>query len=136
MLTFEYVLILLAAILHIIRIKGGRRNLLDNEKVIALAQSNKRFVIDKLRQMKTEENSSVIDRLILLHETAAAGYQRVRSPLHPKAKDDLVLVLTMKGFRLERAFIQEMFEAGRISWSTAKEMRGNIATLEAVLQLE
>jgi len=46
------------------------------------------------------------------------------------------LVLTMKGFHLERTFIQEMFEAGRISWGTAKEMRGNIATLEAVLQSE
>jgi len=123
---------------HIIRINVGRRSPLDNEKVIALAQSNKKFVIDKLRQMKTEENSPVIERLISLHETAAVGYQRVRkrSPLHPRAKGDLVLELTMKAFRLERTFIQEMFEAGRISWRTAKEMRGNIATLEAVLQSE
>ena len=45
-----------------------------------------------------------------------------------------VFEVAMRGFEIERELIQSMFEEGRLSRETAKEMRGNISLLEARLQ--
>jgi hypothetical protein len=53
---------------------------------------------------------------------------------HTDVAESIIYEVAAKGFHVERRLIHEMFEAGRISRETAKEMRRNIAALEARLQ--
>ncbi len=107
---------------------------------LTLTQSNARFVLEKLQKIKTEAGDPALEQLISesemalnirgkrITEGAGEGGRGVR--------EELVLKVALIGFRIERELIQQMFEEGRISWETARELRGNIAMLEAQLQAE
>lgn len=112
----------------------------DEEAFEKLVEINGEFVLDKLKAMKTEENSEEVDHLISLYEIAAvARKNHLEKPdglMFTGPKRSIILEVAAKGFQIERELIQEMFEADRISRETAKEMRNNIVTLEARLQLD
>ena len=49
---------------------------------------------------------------------------------------ELLFRIASHGFQIERELIQQMFEEGRLSRETARNMRGNISMLEAKLYEE
>ena len=117
-----------------VRHRGGHSY---RENLRAIREENTRYILDKLRYLRNEENSAAIDRVIYLYEMLPAIHQ-IRSDIREKPepgtqRDNHVFEVAARGFQVERGLIQEMFEQGRISWGMAKEMRGNIATLEARL---
>ena len=116
------------------RHKGGRSY---RENLKTIREENTRFILEKLHNMRNDKNSAATDRVIYLYEMLPALHQ-IRSDIREKPepdreKDNLVFEVAARGFQVERGLIQEMFEQGRISRGMAKEMRGNIATLEARL---
>ena len=117
-----------------VRHKGGRSY---RESLKAIREENTCVILDKLHNMRNDENSAAVDRVIYLYEMLPAIHQ-IRSDIRQKPepgreKDNLVFEVAARGFQVERGLIQEMFEQGRISRTMAKEIRGNIATLEARL---
>ena len=114
--------------------KGGHRY---RESLKTIREENTRFILDKLHNMRNSENNSAVDRVIYLYEMLPALHQ-IRSDIKGKPeqgseKDKLVFEIAARGFQVERELIQESFEQGQISRAMAKEMRNNIATLEARL---
>jgi len=102
-----------------------------------LLTANVDFILSKLKQMRTAENGSMIDKLIYSYELMALIHRRHsgrHEPENSEESDFLALKIAMRGFQIEREQIQDMFEAGRISWKTAKEMRSNIAAIETRIQ--
>jgi len=103
-----------------------------------LLARNSMFVLEKLKAIKNPGNAKAIDKLaaayemvVALHKNPKTGGARVSNG---EEDESLVYEIAAKGFHIERGLIQEMYEAGRLSWETAKEMRGNIAALEARMQ--
>jgi CPA1 family monovalent cation:H+ antiporter len=142
---------------HIHLGKRRARKNFSNEDMAAILASNTRFVLDRLRAMKTAENEALLEKLGTWYELsfAARHIQLEKPSLLPETNVSLVLggmdaadpcepgwrslsdarvELALKGFQMERDLIQEQYEAGHLSWKTAREMRGNIAALEARLQ--
>ncbi|MCL2033126.1 MAG: Na+/H+ antiporter [Oscillospiraceae bacterium] len=111
------------------------------ENFAVIREANTRYVLNRLKSVKTAENSAVIERLIsfyeLSHELAAAIRQsRAQQPVDPvphdsKEEESSLLEVARKGIRIERGLIQEMFESGRLTREAAKEMRANITAMEA-----
>jgi CPA1 family monovalent cation:H+ antiporter len=126
---------------HLHRFKhfGGVRH--DANGFGRLLTANSLFVLQKLKETKNDGNASSVERLISAYEMIAAfhvGHRWGRGDAEETngAADSQVYEVAAKAFRIERGLIQEMFEAGRVSRETAKEMRGNIAALEARLQVD
>ena len=112
-----------------------------HERVTALTAANNKYVLEKLNAMK-DEGDGAVDKLISWYELSAQIRQN-RDNNRGRAQPDIsnlninrssVFEIAMRGFEIERGLIQEMFEDGRLSRETVKEMRGNIALLEAQLQ--
>ena len=89
----------------------------DKQKFTILTVLNTKHVLDKLNDIRNEENSALVDKIASLRDAGAP----------------LVFEMTQKAFRMERKLVQEMFEAGRISYKTARKMRKNIIKLEDLL---
>ena len=108
--------------------------------VKALREKNIPYVLRKLNDIKNEENKAMVEQIIFFYEMMPAmRHDRVkmRDDVHEDGvNSNPVFDVAAKGFQIERDLIQEMFEQGRISRKTAKEMRNNIATLEARLYAE
>jgi len=122
---------------HLIRFKHvmGSRKKRNNYR--GLLGRNSMFVLEKLEAIRKPSNAKAVDKLAASYEMIAAFHKglETESGDATKGKDEaLVYEVAAKGFHIERGLIQEMFEAGRLSWETAKEMRGNIAALEARMQ--
>lgn len=108
--------------------------------MLTLTKSNAQYVLEKLNARKTADPDPVLDRLIserkmLLNFRDNPAVQDGEKDVHTPKKD-LILKITARGFGIERELIQQMFEEGRLSWERARELRGNIALLEAQLQTE
>jgi CPA1 family monovalent cation:H+ antiporter len=124
---------------HLHRFKhfGGARH--DANGFGRLLAANSLFVLQKLKETKGGGSANAVERLISAYEMIAAfhvgrRWGRGEANETDGAADSQVYEAAAKAFRIERGLIQEMFEAGRISRETAKEMRGNLAALEARLQ--
>ena len=99
------------------------------------------FVLEKLRRMNETEPGPAVDRTILFYELSLSLHRSSRGGLYPAPPDakeanakeanafGLKEVASL-GFQIERDAVQAMFEQGRISWKTAKEMRDNLSLLE------
>jgi CPA1 family monovalent cation:H+ antiporter len=123
------------------RMHHGKRHAqktVKDENMNIIRASNMLYVQDKLRAMKTEENADLVEKLKTWYELSFSirHTERPHASVPSAANPSMVLGLALKGFQMERDLIQEMYEAGRLTWKTAREMRGNIATLEARLQDE
>jgi CPA1 family monovalent cation:H+ antiporter len=127
-------------VMHMIRhdhFKGKNNGRTDFGELLT---ANNLFVLEKLKKIRNDENARAVDKVIPAYEMIAALYMR-RAEEKEKPEDgevaiSLIYEVAARGFHIERGLIQEMFEAGRISRETAKEMRGNIATLETRLQAD
>jgi len=112
----------------------------DRKDFLELLNSNSLFVLTKLKEMRDDDNAEAVDKLISKYELISVVRDRragrVEKDTDSESDDSLVYKVAARGFQIERGLIQEMFEAGRISRHTAKEMRGNIATLEARFYVE
>jgi CPA1 family monovalent cation:H+ antiporter len=143
---FQRILWFLAHILRlgasVPRKKGKRR---DGEKpsrgeFTQLMTANTRYVLERLSAIKDQQNSAMVEKLTAEFELSAALIQSRAGGHNPGARPGgqapLLDEVAAKGFRIERGLIQEMFEAGRVSWESAREMRGAIAALEGQLQAD
>jgi CPA1 family monovalent cation:H+ antiporter len=123
---------------HLIRFKhlmgrNGKRN--DFRELLG---RNSLYVLEKLKAIKNPDNARAVEKLASSYEMVAAFHKGLKMGGTDAAKgegeESLVYEVATKGFHIERGLIQEMFETGRLSWETAKEMRTNIAALEARMQ--
>jgi len=118
--------------------KRHTHNKANDHNVAVIQTYNTNYVLEKLRAKKTGENDAVYEKLETWYKLSAAIQQgrQENSDMHLETNASLVSELALRGFQIERELIQDMYEAGRLSWKTAREMRGNITTLEARLQNE
>ena len=103
----------------------------------AIIISNMQYVLDKLNQIKNEENAAEVEKLAAefeLMSVISRGRNHTRLSAGSSAEDSAVYAVVARGFAIERELIQEMFERNRISRETAKGLRADILTLEAQLQ--
>jgi len=116
-------------------LSGQHKKAMPSKNVSAIREANAVYIIERLTAMKTVENASVVDNLLSFYNMLSQTHGEVtrRGGHIAKANEGLVSEIASRAFGLERVYIQEMYEVGRISWGTAKEMRGNIAMLEARL---
>jgi len=115
-------------------VNGQHKKAKPSKGVSAIREANAGYIIEKLNAMKTVENASVVDNLVAFYNMVSQTHGEVgrRGGRIKRADEGLVAEMATRAFGLERVCIQEMYEVGRISWVTAKEMRENIAMLEAV----
>jgi len=116
-----------------------RENMEDYNK---LNEANAKYVLNKIENVRSDNNSPAVDRVKSLYELTASVRRGTETDVDSgrpgqSALDSVaVQEVALKGFSIERELIQEKYEEGRISWESAKEMRSNIAILEARLQSE
>ncbi len=105
---------------------------------ISLIETNKRFVLEKLEELEKTEDNPAIRKMITDYGLSLSLRQKrgggMKGGLHQGADADSIVAVASYGFQVERDNIQAMFEAGRISRETAKEMRHNISLLEVELK--
>jgi len=135
---------------NLLRIMHFRKASLKRDRFMTILYANSQFVLDKLKEIRNETNAKEVDKFISSYELSSAAlmgrgarHSEVTESLHHKDRNggnaegkESLYQVAVKGFQIERELIQEMFEAGRISRETAREMRGNIATLEARLEAD
>ncbi len=112
----------------------------DREKMVDIRSANHVFVLEKLKELKTMRDTPVINKMIGNYELSLAAMQ---SGLHERGKpaetnisETSLADMAAVAFQIERDNIQEMFENGRISRETSKDMRKNISILEAQIKIE
>jgi len=124
---------------HVHRFKNLKAEKNNKNDFFKLLTNNSLFVLEKLHEIRNDENANAVDKLISSYELTAAfhndsGWEKEKNA-NPEAAESIIYEVATKGFHMERGLIHEMFEAGRISRETAKEIRGNIAALEARFQM-
>jgi CPA1 family monovalent cation:H+ antiporter len=112
----------------------------DRGESYKILESNFRFVLQKLEEIRDKGNAEAVDKMISACKLTMAAYagrmERGEKPGHMENAENLIYETAAKAFQIERGYIQSMFEAGRISRETAKEMRTSIAALEASIQAD
>jgi len=103
-------------------------------KFFALREINTLFVLDKLRTMSHTKDCPALRKLMASYELSHYMYQRGVQNSNPNREHFIALIT--HSFQIERDNIHAMFELGRISRETAKEMRHNIELLEIQLKKE
>ena len=96
-----------------------------------LYRANDFLVLQKLKQMRETDNSHLVSKYISDYEFSLS-IQNSRETAQDFESIEAVSVedIAALGFQIERDNIQMMFENGRISWETARQMRKNISLLE------
>lgn len=123
---------------HMLRFNITKDKDMQKNALLKLTKSNGQFVLEKLNAMKADNADPVLDRLISEYEMVMnlrdnRMERDVEKGSHAPGKE-LIMEITARGFRIERELIQQMFEAGRMSRETVRELRSNIAMVEAQLQ--
>jgi len=103
-------------------------------KVFVLMEINTLFVLEKLRTMSHTKDCSALRKLMASYELKHYMYQR--GMLNSKPNREHFIAVISHSFQVERDNIHTMFELGRISRETAREMRHNIELLEIQLKKE
>ncbi len=105
--------------------------------LLELTKSNEAFVLEKLYALKETDNNAVLERLIseqeMIMNLREIRMTQDKAEGNRAQNKELVLKITTRGFGIERELIQQMFETGRISWETARDLRNNINMLESQL---
>jgi len=126
---------------NLLKYRKHRDKIANTDTFIKLNEENVECVLNKLEGIKTEDNAEAVDKVISLYELTSS-FRRVHKPDtsgdldRPAFDNNSVNEIALKGFSIERELIQEMYEAGGISWENANEMRNNIITLEARIRAE
>jgi len=103
-------------------------------KFFALKEINTLYVLEKLRTMSHTKDCSALRKLMASYELRHYMYQTGVQNSKPNREHFIALI--SHSFQIERDNIHTMFELGRISRETAKEMRHNIELLEIQLKKE
>lgn len=96
-----------------------------------LYRANDFLVLQKLKQIYKTNNSHLASKYISDYEFSLS-IQNSRETVQDFESIEAVSVedIAALGFQIERDNIQIMFENGRISWETTRQMRKNISLLE------
>lgn len=97
------------------------------------------YVIEKLKAVTGNDDNLVIKSLLMNYEFSSQIMQHMQEPSAGYASEEdsmesLVMEIASYGFQLERDGIQTMYEEGRLSWETARELRNNITLLETQME--
>jgi len=96
-----------------------------------LYRANDFLVLQKLKQMRETDDNHLISKYISNYEFSLSIQGSRETVLDAKSIEAVnVEDIAALGFQIERDSIQMMFENGRISWETARQMRKNITLLE------
>lgn len=118
--------------------KKGRNSRL-HQHFINLKKECDLYVVEKLK-IVTENDDNLITRSLLMnYEFSSQIMQRMQKPSAGHDSEEVpmenqVMEIASYGFQLERDGIQTMYEQGRLSWETARELRNNITLLETQIE--
>lgn len=104
-----------------------------------LQSGNFAYVLDQLRELQNtgEMDPEVVSSLILRYERGRMRLTRPESISSTKREfEEALQELSRAGIQLERDYIQLMFESGRISRASMKEMKRDILFMEHELREE
>lgn len=106
---------------------------------INLKKQSDLYVIEKLKVAIEKEDNILLRSLLMNYEFSSQIIQHMRKPSAGHASEEApmesqVMEIASYGFQLERDGIQTMFEQGRLSWETARELRNNITLLETQIE--
>jgi len=99
-----------------------------------LRWENATHTLERLKQREDANDNEAVKKEIAKYEFFSAQFGSRRKESRAEAPQNLSKEVLSQAFNLERLGIQEMFEKGRITWETAREMRNNLTIVE--LQLE
>ena len=113
-------------------ITENRQHAVLHANVFTLIKNNLMYVIEKLKRLTLSDDNSITRKIITEYEIKLSMYQR--SFRRNKPDNKLLSAVVSYAFQTERENIQSMFDAGRISRETARDMRHNISLLEVQLK--
>ncbi len=108
-----------------------------HEELLTLMEANNHYVLEQLYRLKEAGNNPAAEKLIMEYEMSRSIQETRRGlegAMHQETDENKIAEVSSAGFQIERDQIQMMFENGRISRDTAKEMRSNISLLELQLK--
>ncbi|QIB68739.1 sodium:proton antiporter [Aminipila butyrica] len=101
--------------------------------IVCAISNNGQYVLMKLRELEGRQEDPVVVRLISEYEVSTMVRKRLfdkeHRPDNTEVPEDRIIEVAGNGLQMERDLVQEMFEAGRITWETARDMRRNIAAV-------
>jgi hypothetical protein len=106
--------------------------------LVDLKELNQQIIRGRLNALNISEDDPAYVLIAAEHEQVVSTRMGIaKDEVSRSISDSLaVLEVAVHGFHLERMLIQQMMEAKRLSWKTAKIMQANITLLEAYLQVE
>jgi CPA1 family monovalent cation:H+ antiporter len=128
---------LISTVWHFIHSFAWRAPKFPDREHLELKNINELAMRKTLKELNLAEDDPVAAIIAAEHEKVVsarlgmADSKKTRFDYHRSIYD-----VAVNGFHMERVLIQQMLEAGRLSWKTAKEMQANIIMLEAQLQAE
>ena len=116
------------------RIASNEERMELHNKIIVAIEATTHFILKKLKEMSEKEDSPAIRKITMEYEFSLSMHLHQRGLQQKDVDREMFATIASYAFQAERNNIQAMFEAGRISWETATEMRHNISLFE--MQLE
>lgn len=98
-----------------------------------LLSSNDEYVLKKLREKQSYDESGIVLEMINHFENSLAdkrSRERFNNGKRPEFNSAALSELTAYSLQLEREQIQNMYETGRIEWDEANRLRNNVTLLE------
>lgn len=122
-------------------VKGTDDERIAQRRILAdIMESNDLHVIDKLRALEGEVDTRVLNKVLADYEFALALLKQRMAYSNGDdgrpASDTLLIETASQALQYERDGIQRVFEEGRVSRTTAAEMRNNVDLLGLRLQKE
>jgi len=126
------------AIKHFIKSITWRGPQLRDKDIQELEKINARMMRKTLRGLQISENDPIAAIIAAEHEKVVS----TRMGFKKEGDGNLIIDhraihdVAANGFYMERTLIEQMLEAGRLTWKTAKEMQANITMIEAQFNAE
>ena len=130
--------LLILTVRHFIQSVTWRESKPRDKVFSELKEINAQIMREKLDALKLAEDDPARAIIAAEHEQVVSTRMGIAKDDVTRSADDTqaILEVAANGFYMERVLIQNMLEAGRLSWKTAKEMQANIAMIEAQLHIE
>jgi CPA1 family monovalent cation:H+ antiporter len=106
--------------------------------IIKIKKMNDQSMKERMKKLNLDINDPTLAIIAADHEQVVSSRMGITHSTENEPTDDNrdIYEIAANGLYIERVLIQQMLEAGRLSWKTAKEMQANITMLEAQLQME
>ncbi|MCL1806574.1 MAG: sodium:proton antiporter [Oscillospiraceae bacterium] len=117
---------------HLRNAKPRKKDLLNMQVI------NDRIMRKNLNALNIKKDDPAYAIIAAEHEQVMSTRMGLTNNGNESAPGEAQMVFEVASgaFYMERVLIQQMMEAGRLSWKTAKEMQANLTLLEAQLQTE